>query len=266
MGKKLLVLFVILQCLTIKASNELSIQPYFTCNILDQSFCDLIETKSFSNEEREFVQTELDYLKSKGLSHILNQIAVNGTNKIIRATYGFTLGLSLTNPLVRQSNHFAFQDSRKGWIVLLDLFFNYPVQQDPISEVSLKPIIFLHELVHAYDSLQNLSRDPYFLEWAGFSLEGPTHDFIKVPRNQKEATIEQIISLKEQNQHHQAEAHERLFAIEYNMPRIYSMKSPEEALADLTAYLFYDPYSNTYIKQELISFIDTYILRGARNY
>ncbi len=252
--------------LNANAYNQLRIVSHFNCSFIDKDFCKLIETKPFSNEEYYLIASELNNLQQKGLSHLLNQVSSNGTTEILRATYGFTLGLSLTEPLVRQSNHFAFHDSRKGWIVLLDLFFNHPVKQDPLSNVPLKSIIFLHELVHAFDSFQQLSRNPNFLSWAGFSLEGPVHEYIQVSRQDKEAMIGEIITLKEQNLHYEADARERLLATQHHIPRLYSMKSPEEALADLTAYLFYEPYSISYIKPEIVKYIDTNILHGARNY
>jgi hypothetical protein len=157
-------------------------------------------------------------------------------------------------------------DQTRGWIVFFDLFFNNPIKIDPITHTDLRSHTFLHELIHAYDKDHSISLNADFLRLAGFQTDTFHPDFIKNTMTEREAIIEDIIRHKQNQRELEAFTLEREYGMSYGLPRLYSMTSPHEALADLASHIFYDESHLRYIDPKLVEYVDAHILHSARNF
>lgn len=227
-------------------------------------YCEVTEPKDWSAEEALFISTDLEKLKNNGLSSFLNRVLNNGISEISRVSYGFALDIYMDHPIKRATTPFAYTQKDPASITFTNLFFEYPVKEDPLTNVSLKSLTLLHELAHAYDIDNEISKSAYFLDKAGFDSTSIYHsEYMKVSPEELANVKEQMIKLNEQGKPVQAEYLQRTFAMNYGLPRVYSMTSPAEAFADLVAHIYYDKSASQYVDPTLYAFIKQKVLKGA---
>ena len=227
-----------------------------SCSSSYQSFCDATEPKGWSVEEKQFIEDSIANLNNLGLTQFLNSVRANGFTKITRYGYGFTITPIATSMYQRRAEIFAFTNSVTHTISLTDYFFKNPISIDPISLRSPRDMTLLHELVHARDKDGVFSGSQEFLSLANFS----GGDFMGVSLEELNTIKEKIYDRNQISDYNGAYLIERNFGIAHGFPRLYSMTSPAEALADIAAFIVYDSTANTYIDPKLYDWVREKVL------
>lgn len=243
-------------------SHGFKIEQWQDCARQEQ--CQVMAPKNWTQEEFNLIDGILRKLKESGLQDFLS-IAQKKVQSFERVTFWYSFGINPFLPEYEPVDYIYAMALPDGLstIAFTDRFFNDEV--DYLSQASMVEITLLHELVHAFDAEKKLSTHPEFYELAGFK-SAHKEFFIPVYAFAQEHEIDQVTDRSLYSSDLEAQLADRLFAMSKGLPRTYSMRNLDEAFADIVTFVYYDPNAKTYIKPQLIKFIDQNVLKGARAY
>lgn len=238
-----------------------------------ESECKVLEPKEWATHELSFLDETLSEFKRDGLNSLIQKV-ISLNFSLQRTAYWQYVGFAPEHPLGTYfRNEFVhavtIRNSNKSLLVFSDRFFNSQLDVDHISNVDFKKITLLHELVHAYDSeAENWSTSIEFRKLAGFShsqeAEFNQPIYVKATPEELDKVDRKIKELLGAGKELEAHNIDREFGMALGLPRYYSTTTPHEAFADIVTFIFFDKNAETYLSPELISFIDMWVLKGAR--
>lgn len=232
--------------------------------------CALVEPKEWTQEEAEFLNATINKFKYGGLRDILFKIRSIGYFSFERTSYWFYRDMSPSTgfkPSKNESIHGITRNYDYYTIIFTDAFFNDALVTDPISNANRKEITLLHEISHALDYKGLFSKDPEFLQLAGFDYDDNGVTFVSTKATPKELYDINIVvdDMRTEKKSIEAEQSSRQFGMERGLPRVYSFSNSAEAFADIVSFIYFDPTASTYLDAKLIEYIDTNVLKGARS-
>lgn len=227
--------------------------------------CKTIKPKKWKKSEVSTVLKILNRFEAGGLLHVLESIQGAGYISFQRIQRGYNITHTNSNVKSAQPDlgvwAFAVVGTPNLTIAITDKFFKSKMV-DPYSGASIQQIYLLHEIAHAFDHTLKLSWDPEFLRLIKFDSQGyyigVSYEEFKKFHNQ-DALFEII-----DNNPEKALKYQREVGMSLGLPRLYSMSNPNEAFADLVAFIYLDSNASNYIDKKLIQYIDKNILKGFR--
>lgn len=146
----------------------------FSCNdkFPHHSFCEAVEFKPWSLQEKEQVAQYLRHLNDPRLHNMLKTIKTKGITRLHRVGYAASW---FNNSQLRRAEFYRRKDKVLLWVDpvtrvvgFTDAFFVGTPFVDPYAKVDRKQLNILHELVHVYDIARgHVSTDPDFYKAAG---------------------------------------------------------------------------------------------------
>lgn len=234
-------------------------------NCSEKIVCKTIKPKSWKASEITVLNNILDRFENGGLLNVIDSIQKAGYISFQRIQRGYaTTQTALGTKAVRADLGvwaFATVNSQYPTIAITDKFFKSEMI-DPYSGVNIQEIYLLHEMAHAFDNHRKLSWDPEFLKLTKFDAKG---FYAGISYDQYRKLRYEDVKLEiSDNNPKEAFKYQRETGMSLGLPRLYSMSLPDEAFADLVAFIYLDPNAPNYIDKKLIQYIDKNVLHGAR--
>lgn len=224
---------------------------------LDASFCKMAEPKPWTAAELNEVQ-DLAFLitHSSRLSCFVSKVSSHGFAKVFRYTYG-AYRLHEHEAYVRADRFAMWVYGPDLSINIADRFFAIRLKNDPVSGYPIKQMIFMHELVHAFDVDLTLAMGREFLQLVGFepNVNGSWH-LRNVDSSEIDAQVRAWLSLNTQGREAEGYRAMRTYAMARGYPSAYAMTNPVEMFAELAAHLAFDPLAERYMDPRVVTWFD----------
>lgn len=245
------------------ALDVLTFADDFACNdrFPHHSFCESVDFKAWSPQEKEEVAKYLRHLDDPRLQNMLKTIKSKGINRLHRVGYAASW---FNNAQLRRVEFYRRKDKVLLWVDpvthvvgFTDAFFVGTPFVDPYSKVDRKQLNVLHELVHVYDVARgHVSTDSAFYKAAGWSWNGREWVLAAVDYGKAKKDFQTILEMVKEKRSAEAYALDREWGRSYGFPTVYSMMNTHENFAETLTYYILDPTAETYMSKELIQHME----------
>lgn len=249
---------------TITALDAVEFADSYACSdrFPPQSFCEAVQFKAWTPEEREHVSNTLKSFKGPRFQKILKQIKNSGFNQLHRVSYSSTW---YPVPERRRVEFLRRNDKVLLWvnpttkvIGFTDAFFTGTTFQDPHAQRDRKEINVLHELIHVFDITSNYpSNSDAFKTAMAMAWNGKSYDSKSMTGTDIQKNFQSILELVKQKRSKEAYALDREIGIKNGFPTLYGMTSLQEGFAEVVAYYLLDPQAPQYYSPELQAYLDS---------
>lgn len=245
------------------ALEVMSFADGFSCNdrFPHHSFCEAVEFRAWSPEEKELVSQYLLHLNDPRLKNLLQTIKTKGITRLHRVGYAATW---VNNSQLRRVEFYRKKEKVLLWvdpvtqvIGFTDAFFVGTPFLDPYAKVDRKQLNVLHELIHVYDIARgHASTDPGFYQATGWGWNGKEWALQGVDYERAKRDFQSILEMVKRGRSAEAYALDRELGRAYGFPTLYSMMNSHESFAEAFTYYILDPTAASYMSKELIQYLE----------
>ncbi|UYL09831.1 hypothetical protein B9G69_004480 [Bdellovibrio sp. SKB1291214] len=256
---------------SLSALDIMAFSDTYECNdkFPHQSFCDSVEFKAWTPEEKAIVSAYLAKINDPRLEGILKTIKAAGITKIHRVSYSARW---FNNPQFRRVEFVRSAEKAFLWvnpvtnvIGFTDSFFTGTPFMDPYAKVDRKQINVLHELIHNFDIATNHAYSmEAFEQAAGWTWNGKESVISSVDSEKVKAQFSTVMDLVKQKRTADAYALDRELGRSYGFPTLYAMTNQFECFAEVVAYSIFDPTAPMYYSKDLEKYLKTILTPNSR--
>lgn len=215
------------------------------------SFCEAVQFKAWTEEEKEKMKGILKEIDRPELANFYKIIQEKGITKFHRVTYSSTWYPNNSKrraEFVRSTaNVLIWVNPVTNVIGITDKFFTSKTFIDPFTKLPRDTQAILHELAHVFDIAKNHISSESKTEF-GWAWNG-TEDYIKnIDYKKSQIEFKEILELDTANQTYYED---RIRGIKYGYPTLYSMVNTHECFAELVTYYVLDPNAKDYLSIEI---------------
>lgn len=225
------------------------------------SYCQAVEFKPWTEQEKETVSQYLRNINDPRLANFLKRIKEKGITKLNRVNH---LAKWTNNTVARRVDFFRTSerallqvDAMTGVVVFTDSFFTGKSFVDPWAQLERKQLNVLHELVHVFDtvSANHESDSEEFKKAVKWSWNGKEWGPAVVSYDQITQDFASVRELIKEKRAAAGYLLDRELGIKYGFPTVYGMTNSHELFAEILTYYIFDPTAESYLSKEVVQYI-----------